>query len=211
MPSLDLAIVDYGSGNLKSVSNAVKKIAGQNSVKVTSDPELIRSANRIILPGVGAFGDCMLGLKSQTGVLESLHEAVHTRAVPFLGICVGMQLLVKEGHEHGVHHGLGWFDGETRFMQPVGDQFRIPHMGWNRIHEHVPHPVTQGLHNQDVYFVHSYAVFDIDQQHILASTDHGGLVTAAIARDNIIGVQFHPEKSQSAGLHLLQNFLEWAP
>jgi len=202
-----LALIDYGAGNLRSVENALKA-AGATEVRVTADPETVRTADRIILPGVGAFAHCMGALSAIPGMVEAMEDAVHRKAIPFLGICVGMQLLADAGEEHGRHEGLGWIGGTVRGLKPADRALKVPHMGWNDVIPAAPHPlIVPG----EAYFLHSFAIEDIDPALRLATTDHGGTVTAAVGRDNIVGVQFHPEKSQSYGLALLSRFLEWKP
>jgi imidazole glycerol phosphate synthase, glutamine amidotransferase subunit len=205
-----VAVIDYGSGNLKSVANAVARVT-ERQVLVTSDPAMLGKADHVILPGVGAFGDCMAGLGAVDGLKEALCDVVLDKKRPFLGICVGMQLMVDEGHEHGRHEGLGWVPGHTYLLAPEDQNLRVPHMGWNRLTILQDHPVMVGLDDEDFYFVHSYAVKPDQQHHLIGSTEHGGLVTAIIGRDNMLGVQFHPEKSQQAGLKFLSQFLRWQP
>lgn len=199
-----IALIDYGAGNLQSVRNALMA-AGANDIRVTADPQAIASADRIVLPGVGAFAHCMGALSAIDGMVEALREAVLDRAKPFLGICVGMQLLADHGEEHGRHAGLGWIRGAVRPLPRTHPDIRIPHMGWNDVVPAQPHPL---IAPGEAYFLHSYA---FDGEDVLASTDHGGPVVAAIGRDTIVGVQFHPEKSQAFGLALLARFLEWRP
>lgn len=215
---MKLVIINYGSGNLRSVAKAFER-AGLDSgwdgqVSVSDDPAQIRDADYIVLPGVGAFGDCAKGLQAVAGMREAMTHAVREKLRPFLGICVGMQLMADRGLEHGVHPGLGWIGGEVRAMTPAGAQMKIPHMGWNALalQPHgVAHPVLAGLDAADCYFLHSYQFIASNAEHILALTDYGGPVAAAIGRDNMLGVQFHPEKSQALGLRLLANFLRWKP
>ncbi len=202
-----VALVDYGAGNLRSVENALR-VAGAQNVAVTADPEAVRSADRIILPGVGAFAQCIGALTALPGMVEALDEAVNRRGRPFLGICVGMQLLATTGHEHGDHAGLGWIPGNVVRITPDDPRLKVPHMGWNRV---TPAPGAPLLVPGEAYFVHSYLFDPADPGHRLAGTDHGGAIAAAVGRDNIIGVQFHPEKSQSYGLSLLARFLDWRP
>ncbi len=213
-----VAIVDYGSGNLRSAAKAFERAnagAGLDfTVLVTDDPALIRAADRIVLPGVGAFGDCRAGLDSRPGLIGSLTDAVIGAKKPFLGICVGMQLLTDEGHEHGIHPGLGWIPGRVlRLTEAPG--LKIPHMGWNNLRltaTGAAHPLFRGLPARaQVYFVHSYAVQTDHPNDVLADTDYGGPVTAAVGRGNIVGTQFHPEKSQAIGLAVIRNFLTWTP
>ncbi len=214
-----LVLVDYGSGNLRSAAKAVARVAaaaGRDvAVCVTNRPEQVAAADRLILPGVGAFGDCMAGLGAITGLRQALDEAVQRRGQPFLGICVGMQLMARQGTEHGIHAGLGWIDGVVDALAPADPSLKIPHMGWNSLTltpQGQAHPVLAGLDRcGDVYFVHSYALRCADPADVLATTDYGGAVTAVVGRDTMIGTQFHPEKSQAAGLRLLANFLDWRP
>jgi glutamine amidotransferase len=205
-----VALIDYGSGNLRSAEKALARAGGD--VLVTADPDAIARAKRIVLPGVGAFGDCMNGLSSIPGMIEALHAGVLKRGVPFLGICVGMQLLASVGHEFGEHAGLGWVAGEVDRLTPSDPSLKIPHMGWNELTITRPHLLFAGIASgAHAYFVHSYAMKTKDPAHVLATSDYGGVFTAAIGRDNIAGTQFHPEKSQDVGLALLRNFLEWRP
>jgi imidazole glycerol-phosphate synthase subunit HisH len=211
--NVSTVLIDYGAGNLQSVKNALKaagKAAGATEVIVTADAEAVRRADRIVLPGVGAFGHCMSALSAISGMVEALNEATGPRARPFLGICVGMQLMAEAGEEHGVHAGLGWVKGRVKRMTPVSDSIKIPHMGWNDVvplmsHSAPPHPLIEA---GEAYFLHSFA-FEGDD--VLATTSHGARVVAAIGSGNRIGVQFHPEKSQRYGLALLSRFLEWKP
>ena len=202
-----VALVDYGAGNLHSVANALKA-AGADGVTVTSDPMVVRAADRIVLPGVGSFKACAEGLRAIAGMEEALTERVRIGAAPFLGICVGMQLLANQGVEHGITPGLGWIGGEVRAIERTDPAIKIPHMGWNDV-ELTAHAalVTAG----EAYFLHSYQFVAGNPQHIAAMTDHGGGLVAAVAKDTIVGVQFHPEKSQGYGLALLGRFLEWKP
>lgn len=212
-----VAIIDYGSGNLRSAAKAFERVVTDNnlpfSVSVTDDAAAISSAARLVLPGQGAFGDCIDGLRARPGMLDSLTEAVMTRKTPFFGICVGMQLLATRGLEHGVHQGLNWIAGDVVKMRPSDPSLKIPHMGWNTLTQvHQGHPVLQHIESADhFYFVHSFMMESKDPQCVLAATDYGGPVTAIVGRDNIFGVQFHPEKSQDAGLRLLRGFLQWQP
>lgn len=202
-----VALVDYGAGNLHSVHNALKK-AGAAHVEVTSDPALVRGAARIVLPGVGAFRACRDALRAVPGMVEAMEEAVLERGVPFLGVCVGMQLLAERGEEHGSHDGLGWIPGTVRLIERQDPAVKIPHMGWNDVtllREH--RLIVPG----EAYFLHSYHFDAADRAHVIARTDHGGSLVAAVGRDNIMGVQFHPEKSQAYGLAFLARFLEWHP
>ncbi len=199
---MTLALIDYGAGNLHSVANALKA-AGATDVLVTADAAAVATADRIVLPGVGAFGACSAALRSVPGMVEALEERVRQGGVPFLGICVGMQLMADAGEEHGTHAGLGWVRGTVRLLEPADAHAKVPHMGWNDVVPATPHPLIEP---GEAYFLHSYA-FDGDD--VLATTEHGGGVTAAIGRDNLLGVQFHPEKSQHYGLALLERFLSW--
>jgi glutamine amidotransferase len=203
---MTLALIDYGAGNLRSVENALKA-AGSPDVSVTADPDVVRTADRIVLPGVGAFGACMGALSALPGMIETLNERVIEGGAPFLGICVGMQLMANAGEEMGIFPGLGWIGGTVRQL-PVPPGIKIPHMGWNDV---VPAREYSLLVPGEAYFLHSYAFDVADPADLIATTDHGGPVTAAIGRDNMLGVQFHPEKSQSYGLALLARFLEWKP
>ncbi|CAN5552602.1 imidazole glycerol phosphate synthase subunit HisH [soil metagenome] len=198
-----LALIDFGAGNLHSVHNALKA-AGAEGVEVTADPGVVARAERIVLPGVGAFGACAAALRGIPGMVEALQSRVRAEGAPFLGICVGMQLMGRTGEEMGVHEGLGWLDGDVRRL-PDNVHAKIPHMGWNDVTPAAPHPL---IAPGEAYFLHSFAY---DGDDILATTSHGGSVTAAIGRDNLLGVQFHPEKSQRYGLELLARFLEWRP
>jgi len=208
-----IAIIDYGSGNLRSAEKAFQRFAGARPVVVTAEPDTIRTADHIVLPGVGAFGDCAKGVAAIDGLYAALHERVTENGRPFLGICVGMQLMCARGLERGTHQGFGWFDAEISAMT-VPAPMKIPHMGWNRIRLGVPHKVADAVHEKDVYFVHSYAaraLSDGARAAIIGTVDYGGPVTAIMARDNLLGVQFHPEKSQAVGLSLIERFLEWRP
>lgn len=205
-----LALIDYGAGNLHSVRNALAA-AGADHVAVTSDPNLVRGAQRIVLPGVGSFKACAEGLGAIPGLIEALEERVLKDGVPFLGICVGMQLLATQGVEHGVTPGLDWIPGEVRLIERTDPAIKVPHMGWNDV---VPAHHQDGaelIEPGEAYFLHSYHFAADNGRDIAAMTDHGGGLTAAVARDNILGVQFHPEKSQRYGLELLSRFLEWKP
>lgn len=199
-----VALIDYGAGNLQSVHNALNA-AGVARVTVTADPAMIATADRIVLPGVGAFAACMGALSAIPGMVEALTTAAIDQGRPFLGICVGMQLMADRGEEHGVTPGLGWIDGAVRAIDPADPAVKIPHMGWNDVVPTADHPLIEP---GEAYFLHSYAFWG---GGVIATTDHGGLLTAAIGRDNIIGVQFHPEKSQRYGLDFLTRFLEWRP
>jgi glutamine amidotransferase len=202
-----LALIDYGAGNLHSVANALKA-AGADGVKITADPDIVRAADRVVLPGVGSFKSCAEGLRAIDGLVDAMAERVLVGAAPFLGICVGMQLLASRGVEHGITAGLDWIGGEVRLMEPADPAIKIPHMGWNDV---AVKPHAALIEAGEAYFLHSYQFVAEDGHHVVAMTDHGGGVTAAVGRDNILGVQFHPEKSQSYGLSLLARFLEWKP
>lgn len=205
-----LALVDYGAGNLRSVANALKA-AGAQGVVVTADPNVIRAADRIVLPGVGAFRHCIGALAGVSGLVEALEERVLVGAAPFLGICVGMQLLADRGVEHGVTNGLGWIAGEVRVIEPADATIKVPHMGWNDVEPMRHHGGAELIEPGEAYFLHSYHFVPEEGASIAAMSDHGGGIVAAVARDNILGVQFHPEKSQAYGLALLARFLEWKP
>jgi glutamine amidotransferase len=207
---MSIAVVDYGSGNLRSVAKALIRVAGDD-VMVTSDPEVVRKAERIVLPGVGAFADCMRGLDSLPGMHQALQEQVIEAGRPFLGICVGMQLMAEWGREHGDTQGLGWIKGEVVALDPADPSLKVPHMGWNQLIIRRAHPLLAGIgEGAHAYFVHSYR-FAAEEARICAETDYGGPVAALVGRDNLAGTQFHPEKSQAVGLKLIANFLEWRP
>jgi glutamine amidotransferase len=207
MASGALALIDYGAGNLHSVENALRA-AGATNVLVTADPAVAAAADRIVLPGVGAFANCMGALSAIPGMVDALNEAVLQKARPFLGICVGMQLMATAGEEFGRHEGLGWIPGTVAKMEPADETIRIPHMGWNDVLIERDHPLIQP---GEAYFLHSFAFHTDDPADLLATTGHGGPVTAAVGRANMLGVQFHPEKSQSYGLNFLARFLDWKP
>jgi imidazole glycerol-phosphate synthase subunit HisH len=216
---VSLAIIDYGSGNLHSAAKAFERAARDSGrdtpVLVTSNPDDLRKAERIVLPGVGAFKDCRDGLKAVPGMWETLEEQVIAKAKPFLGICVGMQLMASRGLEHDVTEGFGWIPGDVKPISPRDPSFKIPHMGWNTLDSRRPHALLDGIalgeNGLHAYFVHSYHLDARDAAHVVATTDHGTTVTAIVGRDNIAGTQFHPEKSQALGLKLLANFLAWRP
>lgn len=211
-------IIDYGSGNLHSAHKALERAALEagraERILVSSDPKAVRRADRIVLPGVGAFADCRRGLDVQPGLLEALSEAVLAAGRPFLGICVGMQLLAEKGYEHEVTDGLGWIAGDVVALD-AAQGLRVPHMGWNTLSVRTAHPVLAGIatgpEGAHAYFVHSFQMKPRAPAHIVAETDYGGPVTAVVGRDNIVGCQFHPEKSQKLGLAFLSNFLGWRP
>ncbi|MEJ7932822.1 imidazole glycerol phosphate synthase subunit HisH [Sphingobium sp. AN558] len=204
---MTLALIDYGAGNLHSVDNALRK-AGAEDVIITADADVVRRADRIVLPGVGAFRACRDALVAIPGMVDAMNEAVHERAVPFLGVCVGMQLLADAGEEFGRHEGLGWIGGTVRLIEPADPAIKVPHMGWNDVALANPSPL---LEPGEAYFLHSYHFDVANPADIAAVTDHGGPLVAAVARDTVIGCQFHPEKSQSYGLSFLSRFLEWRP
>ena len=202
-----VALIDYGAGNLRSVHNALRA-AGADKVEVTVDPQAVLVADRIVLPGVGAFGACMAALSAIAGMVEALETRVRRDGVPFLGICIGMQLLADTGEEQGVRRGLGWIPGRVRPLAPSNPALKVPHMGWNDVVSTRGHAlIVPG----EAYFLHGYAYDPASAADRLAVTDHGGPITAAIGRDNIVGVQFHPEKSQAYGLGFLARFLAWRP
>jgi imidazole glycerol-phosphate synthase subunit HisH len=208
---MTVAIVDYGSGNLRSAAKAFARVAG-TAPEVTADAAAVARAERIVLPGVGAFADCMSGLSRVDGMVEALQEAVIRRGRPFLGICVGMQLMASRGVEFGTHPGLDWIAGDVVRLTPEDPQLKVPHMGWNQLAGSWSHPVLDGIRpGEHAYFVHSFHLVAANPAHCLATVEHGGAVTAAVARDNLFGAQFHPEKSQAAGLRLIDNFLKWKP
>ena len=210
-------IVDYGSGNLHSAAKAFERAAregGGEKIEVSNDPDAVRRADRVVLPGVGAFADCRRGLDAVPGMIDALNETVRAKGKPFFGICVGMQLMAERGREYEITPGLGWIKGEVNRIAPADKTLKIPHMGWNTL-DSKSHPVLagiplgpQGLH---AYFVHSYQLNAQSDVDVIARADYGGPVTAMVGRDNIVGTQFHPEKSQKLGLALISNFLKWTP
>ena len=216
---MSVAIIDYGSGNLHSAAKAFERAAREagldQSINVTSDPTLVARAGRIVLPGVGAFADCRRGLDSVPGMVEVLRRRVREEGVPFLGICVGMQLMATRGLEHTTSPGLDWIRGDVKAIEPEDPSLKVPHMGWNTLALARPHPLMDGIptgpDGLHAYFVHSYALAPSDPTDVVATTDYGGPVTAIVGRDNIVGTQFHPEKSQALGLKLIANFLRWRP
>ena len=216
---MSVTIIDYGSGNLHSAAKAFERMneetgAGE-TISVTSDPDAVARADRVVLPGVGAFADCRSGLLAVDGMMDALNEAVRVKSRPFLGICVGMQLMADKGLEHGEWPGFGWIGGEVRAIAPSDPALKIPHMGWNTLDVVNPHPLLSGVETGEgglhAYFVHSYHLDATDRSDIVGETDYGGAVTAIVARDNLAGTQFHPEKSQQLGLTLIGNFLTWSP
>jgi glutamine amidotransferase len=216
---MHVAIIDYGSGNLHSAAKAFERAAREGAstlaVKVTSRPEEVRRAERIVLPGVGAFADCRQGLARIPGMIEALEEEVRQRGKPFLGICVGLQLMAERGLEHGMTPGFGWIAGEVRAIAPNDASLKIPHMGWNTIALQRKHALFEGIATGETglnaYFVHSYQLVPSGRDTLVATTDYGGPITAFVAHDNLAGSQFHPEKSQTLGLALIANFLKWKP
>jgi glutamine amidotransferase len=216
---MSVAIVDYGSGNLHSAAKAFERAARESGhdqpILVTSDPDRIAAADRVVLPGVGAFADCRNGLDAIPGMIDALEIAVRKKGRPFFGICVGMQLMAERGREYQVTPGLGWIAGEVDRIAPSDPGLKIPHMGWNTLNMLKPHPLLEdiplgpdGLH---AYFVHSYALKPSHRGDLVAQADYGGPLTAIVGRDNMVGTQFHPEKSQRLGLKLIANFLKWTP
>jgi glutamine amidotransferase len=216
---MSVAIIDYGSGNLHSAAKAFERAARESGhdqpILVTGDPDAVRRADRVVLPGVGAFADCRRGLDAVPGMIGALQETVRKKGRPFFGICVGMQLMAQRGREYEVTEGLGWIDGDVDRIAPADPALKIPHMGWNTLDARKPHPLLdgialgpQGLH---AYFVHSYQLKPRNRTDLVAESDYGGPITAIVGRDNMVGTQFHPEKSQRLGLALIANFLKWAP
>jgi len=216
---VSIAIVDYGSGNLHSAAKAFERAAHDagldQPVMVTRDPAAVVGADRVVLPGVGAFADCRRGLNAVDGMVAALEEAVRRKGRPFFGICVGMQLLAERGREYEVTEGLGWIAGEVDRITPSDPHLKIPHMGWNTLNVERAHPLLDGLtlgpQGLHAYFVHSYQLKPARRADLVAQADYGGAVTAIVGRDNIVGTQFHPEKSQKLGLALIANFLKWKP
>jgi imidazole glycerol-phosphate synthase subunit HisH len=214
-----VAIVDYGSGNLHSAAKAFERAAREQGIAqpivVTNDPDQVARADRVVLPGVGAFADCRRGLDAVNGMVDALEQSVRARGRPFLGICVGMQLMAERGREYQVVQGLGWISGEVDRITPTDPSLKIPHMGWNTLNASRTHPLLdgialgpQGLH---AYFVHSFHLNVTERSDLVAEADYGGPVTAVVGRDTMVGTQFHPEKSQRLGLKLIGNFLKWKP
>ena len=213
---MTVAIVDYGSGNLRSAAKAIERAARETGaddrVLVTSNPREVADADRIVLPGVGAFADCRAGLYGVPGMVDALQREVIERGKPFLGICVGMQLMATRGVEYGIHAGLDWIRGDVVRIDPGKDHLKIPHMGWNELGALRPHALLDGIAARDhAYFVHSFQLKASRPETVLALTDYGGPITAVVGRDNLEGTQFHPEKSQATGLKLIANFLRWKP
>lgn len=224
---MTIAVIDYGSGNLRSVAKAFERVAGErHAVVVTNSPDDVAEASHIVLPGVGAFADCMSGLRALPDMLATLEVQVHQRKKPFLGICVGMQMLFERGHEHGIHEGLGWLKGEVVGIRDLGlgmkedalyqaptpnaQSLKVPHMGWNNLSLKGTHRLMKGIDNgSHAYFVHSYHAACLEDSDAIATTDYGQTLCAVVGRGNIMGTQFHPEKSQETGLKLISNFLEF--
>jgi imidazole glycerol-phosphate synthase subunit HisH len=214
-----VAIVDYGSGNLHSAHKAFERAAREagleRNIAVTSRPEVVAAADHIVLPGVGAFADCRRGLDGVAGMVEALEEAVRGRGRPFLGICVGMQLMASRGLEYEVTPGLDWIPGDVAAIRSADPSLKIPHMGWNNLGKARPHPLLEGIETGErglhAYFVHSFQLYPSVNDDVVATADYGGPITAVIGRGNMVGVQFHPEKSQKLGLALISNFLKWRP
>jgi glutamine amidotransferase len=214
-----VAIIDYGSGNLRSATKAFERAAREGGIDaeidLTADAERVRNADRIVLPGVGAYADCAAGLRAVPGMWEAIEDTTLRRAQPFLGICVGMQLMSERGLEKTVTQGFGWIAGDVKEIEPGDPSLKIPQIGWNTIHVKQPHALFDGIRTGEdglhAYFVHSYHLDATNPAEVLAVTDYGGTVTAAVARDNMAGTQFHPEKSQALGLALIANFLKWRP
>ncbi|WP_340148495.1 imidazole glycerol phosphate synthase subunit HisH [uncultured Sneathiella sp.] len=213
---METVIIDYGSGNLRSAAKAFERCCREAglamSINVTNRPDEVATADHVVLPGVGAFRACKNGLMAVDGMVDALTEAVIEKGRPFLGICVGMQLMASRGLEHGTAEGLGWIAGDVVKLTPDDPELKIPHMGWNDLDVKQPHPLFDGITTgQHAYFVHSYQLAAADPAHVLATVDYGGPITAVIGRDNMVGTQFHPEKSQVTGLRLIENFLKWKP
>jgi imidazole glycerol-phosphate synthase subunit HisH len=216
---MSTVIVDYGSGNLRSAEKAFERAAHERglgeTIRVTAEPDAVRHCDRIVLPGVGAFRDCRDGLQAVPGMWEAVDEEVRLHGKPFLGICVGMQLMASRGLEHGVAEGFGWIAGDVTRIQPEDPALKVPHMGWNTLEACKPHALLEGLplgpDGLHAYFVHSYQLAPADPADLLAITDYGGPITAIVGHGNIAGTQFHPEKSQALGLALIGNFLAWRP
>jgi glutamine amidotransferase len=211
MPTI--ALIDYGSGNLASAAKALARAAnGKLDIITTADPDAVMEAERIVLPGVGAFADCMRGLSAVPGMIEALRDKVLKEGAPFLGICIGMQLLATVGVEFGRHAGLGWIAGEVVKITPDDAALKIPHMGWNELKKVQSHPLLEGVPDgAHAYFVHSFQLKPVLPDDLIATTDYGGPLTAMVGNENIAGTQFHPEKSQATGIKLLENFVSWRP
>jgi imidazole glycerol-phosphate synthase subunit HisH len=216
---VSVAIVDYGSGNLHSAAKAFERAARESgqgqAIVVTGDPDTVSRADRIVLPGVGAFADCRRGLDEIPGMIDALEHTVRKKGKPFFGICVGMQLMAERGREYKVTPGLGWISGEVERISPSDPDLKIPHMGWNTLNMRTDHPVTDGIplgaNGLHAYFVHSYQLRTARHVDLIAQADYGGPITAIVGYDNMVGTQFHPEKSQRLGLAVIANFLKWKP
>jgi glutamine amidotransferase len=216
---VSVALIDYGSGNLHSAAKALERAAREagigETIEVTSDPERVRQADRVVLPGVGAFADCRRGLDGIPGMVQAMTEAVREKGRPFFGICVGMQLMATRGLEYETTAGLDWIPGDVKPIRPDDASLKVPHMGWNTLHAQSEHPILDGIptgpEGLHAYFVHSYALAPDDPADVVATCAYGGPVTAVVGRDNLVGTQFHPEKSQALGLRLIANFLRWRP
>jgi len=216
---VSVAIIDYGSGNLHSAAKAFERAAREagldETITVTADPDAVRRADRVVLPGVGAFADCRRGLHAVPGMVDALTETVRVNGRPFFGVCVGMQLMATRGLEYETSQGLDWIHGDVKPIRPDDPSLKIPHMGWNTLEARRTHPVLEGVETGadglHAYFVHSYALQPADMNHVVAVSSYGGPITAVVARDNMVGTQFHPEKSQALGLKLIANFLRWRP
>jgi glutamine amidotransferase len=213
---MSVVVIDYGSGNLRSVAKAVSRAALDagltTEVVVSADPKVVRRASRVILPGVGAFADCAAGLAALAGMREALQDSVFEAGCPFLGICVGMQLMADRGREHGDHAGFGWLAGEVTALHPGDPAMKVPHMGWNQLIVKAPHPLLAGIPaGAHAYFVHSYYFRPTRATVVQAETRYGHAIAAVVAKDNMAGTQFHPEKSQAVGLKVISNFLTWQP
>ncbi len=213
---MTVAIIDYGSGNLRSAAKAFERAASESglntAITVTADAEVVRTAERIVLPGVGAFADCLAGLTAVPGMIAALEESVRAKGRPFFGICVGMQLMAARGHEHGDHDGFGWIDGDVTEIVPSDPALKVPHMGWNALRIARPHAIVEDIADGDhAYFVHSYQFAAAAERAVIATVDYEGPIVAMVARDNMVGSQFHPEKSQRVGLKVIRNFLRWSP
>lgn len=208
---MKIAIIDCGAGNLHSVRKAFARVMPSDAeLAIVTDAKDIANATHIVLPGVGAFADCMNGLNALPGMRDALEQRVIQGETPFFGICVGMQMLFERSYEHGTTEGLGWFKGEVKRIAPTDAALRIPHMGWNQLQLQQKHPLLKGIQNgEHAYFVHSYAVTGMMEEELLASVDYGGQIVALVGREHIVASQFHPEKSQRAGLAMIENFLQW--
>jgi glutamine amidotransferase len=209
-----IALIDYGSGNLRSADKALweaaRRLGGLREIRATCDPDFVAAADRVVLPGVGAFAACMRALSARDGLIEAMTTAVR-RGAPFLGVCVGMQLLASRGLEFGETRGLGWIPGDVAVIHPNDPKLKVPHMGWNTLRAETPHPLFAEAAGRDFYFTHSFAFTPSNSKDVAVSVDHGGRFAAAVVKDNLAGVQFHPEKSQASGLDLIGRFLEWKP